>query len=150
MKIKILITALCAFALGFSACDDDDDDPILSTHPEQEIAGKEFSGVFQQINTSTKDTTYTEGSVAFAATDTAYVCTVTAKIGSAAYSSVANVVKTSNGILFYNAVSNSIATTGFNGSIANNDEVTIYFERPVKTGRKTVNNIFTFSNSKWN
>lgn len=148
MKIKILATALCAIALGFSACDDDDDDAILSTHPEKEIAGKSFDGVFQQVNTKTNDTTYVDGSVAFAATDSAYVCTVTATVGSNAYSYNANVVKTSNGFLFYNEESSPISTTGFHGTVVNEDEVTMYFERPVKTGRKTVNNIFTFSNSK--
>lgn len=150
MKIKILVSALCALALGFSACDDDDDDAILSTHPEKEIAGKSFDGIFQQVNTKTNDTTYVDGVLAFEATDSAYVCNVSVSVGAEVFSANANVVLTSNGFKFYSPVSSKISDTGFHGTIANDNDVTIYFERPVVVGRGTVNTLFWFSNSKWN
>lgn len=154
MKIKILVSALCALALGFSACDDDDDDPIISTHPEQAIAGKTFDGKFQQINNTTKDTTYTDGSLAFEATDTAYVCKVTATVGEDAYSYKANVVQTSNGFSFFCYPEDAggvtpIGNTGFLGTITNNDDAMLYFERSKRSGKRTVIFIFTFSNTKW-
>lgn len=154
MKIKILATALCAIALGFSACDDDDDDAILSTHPEKEIAGKSFDGVFQQVNGTTKDTTYTDGSLSFEATDTAYVCKVTATVGADAYSYKANVVKTSNGFSFYCYPDDAggvtpIGNNGFMGSLSNDDDAMLYFVRTKRSGLRKVIFSFTFSNTKW-
>lgn len=154
MKIKILATALCALALGFTACDDDDDDAILSTHPEKEIAGKSFDGKFQQVNNTTKDTTYVDGSLAFEATDTAYVCKVTATVGEDAYSYKANVIRTSNGFSFYCYPEDAgdvspIGNDGFLGTLSNSDDAMLYFERSKRSGKRTVIFKFTFSNTKW-
>ena len=148
MKIKILAIALSALALGFTACDDDDDDPIISTNPSQEIDGMSFDGTFQMVNTTSNDTTYAAGTLAFAATDSAYACTVTVTVPdkSIDVSSAANVVKTSHGFAFNNSLSTDISVTGFLGTISNDGEAMIYFEKPVKNGRWTVNTTFLFSN----
>lgn len=155
MKIKILALALSALALGFSACDDDDDDAIISTHPEKEIDGMSFTGKYQQVNLTTKDTTYTDGALSFAATDSAYVCMVTATVGENDYSYQANVVKTSNGFSFYTTLDGAvdgvipIGTSGFNGEITNDGEALIQFNRRVGNGLRARINQFTFSNTKW-
>lgn len=154
MKTKILAIALSALALGFSACDDDDDDAIISTHPEKEIDGMSFTGKYQQVNNTTKDTTYTDGTLSFEATDSAYVCKVTAAVGEDVYSYNANVVRTSGGFSFSCYPSDAgdetpIGDDGFVGTVSNDDEAMLYFERSKRSGKRTVIFLFTFSNTKW-
>lgn len=149
MKIKILALALSALALGFSACDDDDDDAIISTHPEKEIDGMSFTGKLQSVVVQTGDTTYYDGTLAFAATDSAYACTVTISFNDETYSNVANVVKTSNGFSFNNATSCDLSDTGFSGTISNDGDAQVSFARSVRQGRKVVDSNFIFSNTLW-
>lgn len=161
MKIKILATALCALALGFSACDDDDDDAIISNNPSQDINGLSYQGVYQVINSTTKDTTYVKGSVSFASTDEPFVCQVTAVLEGdvSAYnftsSGNANVVKTSNGYSFYVYPTEigdekPIGDYGFNGFIENGGETSLYFDKFVRKGLRVTQTAFLFSNTKWN
>lgn len=157
MKRKILASLLCALALGFSACDDDDDDAIISTNPGQAIAGKSFEGKFQVINTKTKDTTYVDGSLSFAAAEAEYACMVSVVCANPAIeqSYVANVVQTSNGFSFSNYPTQidsdnlPIGNTGFFGWIDNEGSASIYFERFTGKGRNAVTSLFTFSNVNW-
>ncbi len=158
MKRKILASLLCALALGFTACDDDDDDAIISTNPGQAIAGKSFDGKFQVVNTKTSDTTYVDGSLSFSASESEYACLVSVVCANPAIdqSYVANVVQTSNGFSFSNYPSEidsnnlPIGNTGFFGWLNNDGSASIYFERFTGQGRKAVTSKFTFSNVDWN
>ncbi len=162
MKRKILASVLCALAIGFSACDDDDDDAIISTSPEKAIAGKSFEGLYQVIDGKTGDTTYVSGSVSFASTDTAYVCKVTAELkgetSSMQFTStvLANVVQTSNGFSFYlypDEVDSSnppMGDAGFSGLIENEGGCILSFVRSIRNGRKVYATNFTFSDTAFN
>lgn len=162
MKCKILASALCALALGFSACDDDDDDAIISVNPERAIDGKSFDGLYQVIDGKTGDTTYVAGSVSFAKSDTAYVCHVTAVLNGETSamqftaSATANVVQTSNGFSFYvypdEVDSNNppLGNSGFSGLIESDGGCILSFVRSIRSGRKLYVTNFTFSNTKFN
>lgn len=157
MKRKILASLLCALALGFSACDDDDDDAIISTNPGQAIAGKSFDGKFQVINTKTYDTTYVAGKLSFDAAGSEYTCMVSVVCEEPALeqSYVANVVQTSNGFLFENYPTTidsenlPLGNVGFMGELGNDGSASIYFERVTGKGRNSVTKKFTFSNVDW-
>ncbi len=162
MKRKILASLLCALAIGFSACDDDDDDAIISTNPELSIDGKAYDGYYQVIDGKTSDTTYVQGSVSFAKSDTAYVCYVTATLNGESSStnftstSKANLVQTSNGYTFHlyptevDSENLPIGKYGFAGEIANSGEVALAFTKSVRKGVKVYETKFTFSNTRFN
>lgn len=161
MKRKLLASLLCALALGFSACDDDDDDAIISTNPELSIAGQSYDGYYQVIDGKTGDTTYVQGSVAFDKSDTAYVCYVTATLNGESSAmnftstSKANIVQTSNGYSFYlyptEVDSNNppIGQYGFNGQIEKSGEVILSFTKSVRKGVRLYETSFLFSNTRF-
>lgn len=162
MKCKILAFALCALALGFSACDDEDDDAIISVNPERAIDGKSFDGLYQVIDGKTGDTTYVAGSVSFAKSDTAYVCHVTAVLNGETSamqftaSATANVVQTSNGFSFYvypsviDSNNLPIGKYGFLGLIENDGGCMLSFTRSVRKGVRVYETKFSFSDSLYN
>ncbi len=161
MKRKILASLLCALALGFSACDDDDDDAIISTNPELSIAGQSYDGYYRVIDGKTGDTTYVQGSVAFDKSDTAYVCYVTATLNGESSSmnftstAKANLVQTSNGYSFHlypseiDSANPPIGNYGFDGQIDKSGEVLLSFTRSVRKGVRLYSTTFLFSNTRF-
>jgi len=148
-KILLSLFVLSAFCITFASCsdDDDNDNTIISTNPEQLAAGT-YTGTWTQDLNGTQTTA--EGSIIVTA-DSAYcadfnfVCDEFGITGT----SVANISCANSGFVYYN---NAGTATGigvsFSGRIDASGNITAGFEKSVRVGRKSTTYYFSFAGTK--
>jgi hypothetical protein len=155
---KILFAAL-AFAcvgFGFTACDDDDDDPVyIYSEPIEQVAGT-YKGTWTSI--LDKDTIVADGTIEIAAyedstRETKYLANVNVPECSAvnldAMSSVANLVQAGQyGFTLSNVSAENGFATSFRGRVTEEGHFTLNFNKTVKVGRKSYTYAFTFEGDK--
>lgn len=154
-KIIYGLLFLLTCGLTLSACSDDDDDLVKhSATPEAAAAGT-YAGTWskQQVG---GDTTTGEGTLTLsAATDEAgnalaYAVNVAAESTSLmlSKSSIANITWVNDGFAFNNNAQGNGFGTVFAGNVLGDGTASITFTVSEKSGRKTVNYIYSFTGKK--
>lgn len=142
------LLVMAVAAMGFVACDDDeDDDKILSTTPAKEVVGT-YSGTFTVV--ASGDTTFQSGTVVLEEVSD-YVCNVTVNSESlGTCSDVANVVLSQKGYIIYNYTNATIGSAGFNFFYSAEEGMRTgsSFTKVVRSGRSEKTTYFSFTGTK--
>lgn len=145
MKAKLYI-ALALFVGVFASCEQKEEVRVYPNTASQDIAGT-YSGTWTLTNDK-GESSEAIGTIAFTATDQAYVANimVTAE-GSADRKDVCNVSHANDGLVFYNNVGTAFGAK-FSGEIDANGNILMSYTITEMQGRFQVTNSYNFSGAR--
>lgn len=145
MKAKLYI-ALALFVGLFASCEQKEEVRVYPNTASQDIAGT-YSGTWTLTNDK-GESSEAIGTIAFTATDQAYVANimVTAE-GSADRTDVCNVSHANDGLVFYNNVGTAFGAK-FSGEIDANGNILMSYTITETQGRFQVTNSYNFSGAR--